>query len=120
MSTSHRIDRVESLIKEELSTIFFQKFALENLGFLTITKVKVSHDLKIAKVYISIFEKEKREQSLKKIIAKSGFIRFELASQIKIKFIPELKFFLDDSLDYVEKIDGIFKQIHENDNKGND
>lgn len=66
MGTSHRIDRVESLIKEELSTIFFQKFALEDLGLLTITKVKVSHDLKIAKVYISIFEKEKREQSLKK------------------------------------------------------
>lgn len=120
MSTSHRIDRVESLIKEEISVILLQRLAMENLGFITITKVKVSHDLKIAKIYISIFEKEKREHSLEKIISRSGFIRSELASRIRIKFIPELKFFLDDSLDYVEKIDGIFKQIHERDNKNND
>jgi ribosome-binding factor A len=80
----------------------------------------MSPDLKIAKVYISVLEKEKRESSLEKAKSVSGFIRSELASKIRIRFIPELKFFLDDTLDYVEKIEGLLKEIHKNDNKKND
>jgi ribosome-binding factor A len=86
-------------------------------GFLTITNVKMSPDLKIAKVYISVFEKEKRESSLEKVRSAAGFIRSELASRIRIKFTPELKFFIDDTLDYVEKIEGLLKEIHKNDSE---
>ena len=118
----HRIDKVEHLIKEEISLIFLYKLQdkhqFSSLGFITITSVKVSPDLKIAKVYLSVFEKEKREQVLEKVKAASGYIRSELASRIRIKFVPELKFFIDDTLDYVEKIEGLIKKIHENDNKG--
>jgi ribosome-binding factor A len=118
---SHRIDKVEHLIKEEISLIFLHKLDNLNLGFVTITNVRVSPDLKIAKIYVSVFEKEKREIVLKKIEDKKGFIRSELAHRIRIKFIPELKFFIDDTLDYVEKIDGLIKKIHENDdNKTNE
>ncbi len=118
---SHRIDKVENLIKEEISLIFLHKLQDPDFGFLTITNVKVSPDLKIAKVYISIFEKEKRESALEKVKSKAGFIRSELASRLTIKFTPELKFFLDESLDYVEKIEVLIKKIHEeDDNKGND
>lgn len=118
---SHRIDKVENLIKEEISLIFLHKLQSPDFGFLTITNVKVSPDLKIAKVYISIFEKEKRESALEKVRSKAGFIRSELASRLTIKFTPELKFFLDESLDYVEKIEVLIKKIHEDDdNKGND
>lgn len=121
---SHRIDKVEHLIKEEISLIFLHKlqdrFQLSSFGFITITSVKVSPDLKIAKVYISVFEKDKREAALEKIKSASGYIRSELASRIRIKFVPELKFFIDDTLDYVEKIEGLIKKIHENDNKGNE
>lgn len=118
---SHRIDKVENLIKEEISLIFLHKLQDPDFGFLTITNVKVSPDLKIAKVYISIFEKEKRESALEKVRSKAGFIRSELASRLTIKFTPELKFFLDESLDYVEKIEVLIKKIHEeDDNKGND
>jgi ribosome-binding factor A len=118
----HRIDKVEHLIKEEISLIFLYKLQdkhqFSSLGFITITSVKVSPDLKIAKVYLSVFEKEKREEVLEKVKAASGYIRSELASRIRIKFVPELKFFIDDTLDYVEKIEGLIKKIHENDNKG--
>ena len=69
---------------------------------------------------LSVFEKEKREEVLEKVNSKMGFIRSELASRIRIKFTPELKFFLDDTLDYVEKIEGLIKKIHENDNKGDE
>lgn len=118
---SHRIDKVENLIKEEISLIFLYKLQDPDFGFLTITNVKVSPDLKLAKVYISVFEKEKREAALAKARAKAGFIRSELASRLTIKFTPELKFFMDESLDYVEKIEVLIKKIHEDDdNKGND
>lgn len=121
---THRIDRVEHLIKEEISLIFLYKLPDKlqdsSFGFVTVTSVKVSPDLKIAKVYISVLEKEKRDSSLDKIKSLSGFIRSELASRIRIKFVPELKFFIDDTSDYVEKIEGLIKKIHENDNKGND
>lgn len=122
---SHRIDKVESLIKEEISLIFLYKLRDPELGFVTITNVKVSPDLRIAKIYISVFDKEKRGAVLEKINASNGYIRSELAHRIKIKFTPELKFFIDDTLDYVEKIDGLIKKIHsqmdgEDDNKGND
>ena len=118
---SRRTERVEKLIKEEISLIFLHKLKDKwpdlDIGFVTITNVKVTPDLKIAKIYISILDKENREEILEKIKLKTGFIRSELASRIKIKFTPELKFFIDDTLDYVEKIEGLIKKIHENDNK---
>ncbi|MGD1005701.1 MAG: 30S ribosome-binding factor RbfA [Ignavibacteriaceae bacterium] len=120
----HRIDKVEHLIKEEISLIFLyklqDKFQFSSFGLITIISVKVSPDLKVAKVYLSVLEKDKREAALEKIKSASGYIRSELASRIRIKFVPELKFFIDDTLDYVEKIEGLIKKIHENDNKGNE
>lgn len=118
---AHRIDKIEHLIKEEISMIFLYKLQDPAFGLLTITNVKVSPDLKLAKIYISVFNKENRDIVLEKVKASSGHIRTELAHRIKIKFVPELKFFIDDSLDYVEKIEGLIKKIHEeDDNKGND
>ncbi len=117
---SHRIDKVEHLIKEEISLIFLHKLSNLNLGFVTITNVRVSPDLKLAKIYLSVLEKEKRSFVLDKIEDKKGYIRTELAHRIRIKFIPELKFFIDDTLDYVEKIEGLIKKIHENDDNKTD
>ncbi len=114
---SHRIDKIENLIKEEMGLIFLLKLQHLQLGLLTITNVRVSADLKIAKIYVSIFEKDRRDEVLEKIKSKTKFIRTELAHRITIKFVPELKFFLDDTLDYVEKIQGLIKKIHENDDK---
>lgn len=116
----HRVEKVENLIKQEISLIFLRKLQDPAFGFLTITNVKVSPDLKLAKIYISVFEKEKRTTVLEKVNSAAGFIRSELASKIRIKFVPELKFFIDDTLDYVEKIEGLIKKIHKDDNKGND
>ncbi|GAB4289531.1 MAG: 30S ribosome-binding factor RbfA [Ignavibacteriaceae bacterium] len=114
---SHRVDKVENLIKEEISLIFLHKMREEFMGFVTITDVKISADLKIARIYLSVLEKDRREAIIALINNKKGFIRSELASRIRIKFTPELKFFLDDTLDYVEKIEGIIRKLHQNDNK---
>jgi ribosome-binding factor A len=118
---SHRIDKIENLIKEEISLIFLIKLQNLGSGLITITNVRVSPDLKLAKIYISVFEKDRRDEVLERIRAKTKFIRSELASRITIKFVPELKFFVDDTLDYVEKIEELIKKIHgTDDKKGNE
>jgi ribosome-binding factor A len=116
---AYRIDKLEHLLKEEVSMIFLYKLHDPSFGLITVTNVKISPDLKIAKIYISVFEREKRDAVIEKIREKTGFIRTELAHRIRIKFIPEIRFFIDDTLDYVEKIEGLIKKIHENDNKEN-
>ncbi len=116
---THRIDRVEKLLKEELSNIFLFKLRDSSIGFITITNVKASPDLKKAKVYLSVFEKQKRDFVIEKVRRDVKVIRTELASRINLKFCPELDFYIDDTQDYVEKIDGLIKKIHENDNEEN-
>jgi ribosome-binding factor A len=114
---SYRVDKVEQLIKEQISNIFLHKLSNMHLGFLTVTNVKVSADLKIAKIYLSVLEKEKRHFVLDKLNYNVGQIRSELAHRIRIKFVPELKFFIDDTLDYVEKIEGLINEIHKQNDK---
>ena len=118
--SSHRIDKVEQLIKKEVSSIFLYKIQQPELGFITITNVKVSPDLKMAKIYLSVLEKEKRALVLDRIDNKTKFIRTELAHRISLKFVPEIKFFIDDTLDLVEKIEGLIDRIRKEDgNKTN-
>ncbi|MBT8378346.1 MAG: 30S ribosome-binding factor RbfA [Ignavibacteria bacterium] len=117
---SYRVDKVEQLIKEQISHIFLNKLNNLQLGFVTITNVKVSSDLKTAKIYFSVLEKERRHVVLEKLEFNRGQIRTELAHRIQIKFVPELKFFIDDTLDYVEKIEGLLNKIHkQNDRQSN-
>ena len=109
---SFRVNKVESLIKDELSLIFLHKIQDPNLGIITITNLKVSTDLRHARVYLSVYNKEKRPEVLERVNEMKGLIRSELAGRIQIRFVPELDFFIDDTLDYVENIERIFKKIH--------
>lgn len=113
---SVRIEKIAHMIKEEVSLIFLHKLKDPAFSILTITDVKVTPDLKIAKIYVSVFEKEKRELVLGKINAINKTIRTILAQKINIKSVPELHFYIDDTIDYVEKIENLFKKISENDN----
>ncbi len=114
---SIRIDKIAELLKEELSLIFLYKIQDPALGMLTVTGVKVSPDLKNAKVYISIYEKDGRQTKIAKLNDIKGYIRTQLASKVNhLRNIPDLDFYLDDTQDYVEKIEDIFKKIHKDDN----
>jgi len=117
---SIRREKIENLIKEEISLIFLYKIQDPELGLITITNVKVSPDIRIAKVYFSVYDKDKREMILEKINELNGFIRSQLASKIKLRFVPELNFYIDDTLDYVEKMENLFKKIHRDDNQENE
>ncbi len=114
---SIRQDKVSNMIKEEMSLIFLQKIQDPQLGFVTVTRVRVTPDLKEAKIYFSVFEKELKDKFLDKINDIKGFIRSELAKRLSIRYVPELFFYIDDSLDYVEKMEEIFEKIHRDDNK---
>ena len=117
---SIRSNKIASLVKEKLSLIFLHKISDPKLGLITITNVKVTPDLKIAKVYLSVFDKSKREYVLEHLGSIKGYLRSELTHSIKTRNTPELNFFIDDTSDYVEKMENIFKKIHEDDNKRND
>jgi ribosome-binding factor A len=115
---AHRKDKLESLIQESLSSIFLLKLKDPAFSLVTVTKVRLSPDLKIAKIYISVFDKTKREVVVEKLDEIKGFIRSELAQRVKIRFVPEVHFYIDDTLDYVEKMENLFRKIHkEEENK---
>ncbi len=78
--SSHRVDKVEKLIKEEISYILLHKMPDDDLGFITVTDVKASADLKIARIYLSVLQKERRDFVLNKINSRLGHIRTELSS----------------------------------------
>lgn len=114
---SFRLSKIESLLKEEISLIFLHKVQDRKLSLITITNVKISPDVRYAKIYLSVYEKEKREEVLFKVNELKGWIRSQLAGRVQLRYVPELDFFIDDTLDYVEKMEGLFKKIHENDNE---
>ncbi|MEN8192157.1 MAG: 30S ribosome-binding factor RbfA [Bacteroidota bacterium] len=114
---SVRLEKIAELIKEEISLVFLYKIQDPALGMLTVTSVKLTPDLKNAKIYISIFEKDKRDEKIEKLNEIKGYIKSQLASKINhLRNIPDLDFYIDDTLDYVEKIEDIFKKIHKDDN----
>lgn len=114
---SVRQEKISSLIQETLSAIFLQKLLDPELGLVTITKTKISPDLKIAKVYLSVYEKSKREYVLEHVESIKGYIRSELAKRTELRHTPELNFYIDDTMDYVDKINEIFKNIQNDSNK---
>lgn len=110
-----RADRVASLIAEEISLIISQKIRDPQLGFITITRVVITRDLKEATVYFTTLGN--KENDLVILQKAKGFIRTNLAHRIRIKFIPELKFVLDTSMEYGKKIDELIDEINRDNKK---
>jgi ribosome-binding factor A len=106
-----RSARVKDLIREEVADIIMHKLKDPRLGFVTVTDAQVSDDLRHARIYMSVFEEEKKETSLKVLNSSAKFIRSELGKRIKIKFIPDLTFKLDESITYGAKIDQLLEEI---------
>ena len=105
--------KVSRLIQKELGSIF-QKDAQSLFGsvMITVTQVRVSPDLGVAKVYVSLFPVKDKEAVLKLIKTKTNELRKKLGNEIKkqVRVIPDLMFFLDDSIDYAEHIDKLLSK----------
>lgn len=115
---SIRQEKFGKLIQKELAEVFTQNSsAWFNNAFITISNVTVSPDLGYAKVYLSFFKAPDNNQMLKLVDSHNASIRRELAARIRkqVRVIPELQFFIDDSLDYVFKMEKLFNEIKKND-----
>ena len=107
-----RQNRIARLLQKELSLIFQSQTRMMHGTMVSVTRVKVSPDLGICTAYLSIFPSEKSEELLKNITANEKTIRYELGTRVRnqLRIIPELRFFIDDSLDYIERIDELLKK----------
>ena len=100
------------MIQKEIAGIFVQKARELAPGkIVSVTKVRISPDLSFAKIYLSIFPSDKQEEDLNAIQAHVAKIRFDLGQKVKsqLRIVPELAFYIDDSLDYIENIDKLLK-----------
>ncbi len=115
---NNRIGRIDEEYKKELSQIIDRELKNPNItGMISVTKVKVTTDLKYAKVYVSILNSKNEKETLEGLKKSSGFIRSELAKRVNLRNTPELIFEKDDSLEYGAKIDSILKEIMPKENK---
>ena len=107
-----RLGRVNEELMKAISHII--TYELKNpdvTGMISVTRVKVTPDLKYAKVYVSILNPKSVEETMKGLKESAGFIRSQVAKTVNLRITPELVFEYDDSIEHGEKIDNIIKQI---------
>ena len=106
-----RQQKISRLIQKELSDIFLLQTKAMPGVLISVSAVRISPDMSIARVYLSIFPSDRGEEIIGNITEHKKAIRFELGNRVgkQLRIIPDLKFFVDDSLDYIEKIDGLLK-----------
>lgn len=107
-----RQNKIARLLQKELSVIFQQQTRAMHGVMVSVTRVRVSPDLSICTAYLSIFPSDKGDELLKNINANEKTIRYDLGTRVRhqLRIIPELRFFIDDSLDYIQHIDELLQQ----------
>ena len=107
-----RQNKIARLLQKELSLIFQQQTRATHGVMISVTRTKISPDLSICTAYLSVFPSEKGEEILANINANNKQIRYDLGTRVRnqLRIIPELRFFIDDSLDYIEHIDELLKK----------
>lgn len=109
---STRQAKISRLLQKELSEIFRQQTSKTHGVIVSVSAVRVSPDLSIARAYLSVFPSAKAPEIIENINRSSKTIRYELAQKVRFQLrkTPELNFYLDDSLDYIENIDNLLKK----------
>ena len=107
-----RQNKIARLLQKELSLIFQQQTRAMHGVMVSVTRAKISPDLSICTAYLSVFPSAKGEEILANVNANAKQIRYELGTRIRnqMRIIPELRVFIDDSLDYIEHIDELLKK----------
>lgn len=103
--------KISRLLQKELAQIFQSQTRMMHGVMVSVTRVKISPDLSVCTAYLSVFPSEKGEEILKNVNANAKTIRYDLGQRIRnqVRIIPELRFFIDDSLDYIDHIDELLK-----------
>ena len=106
-----RQNRIARLLQKELSLIFQGQTRMMRGVMVSVTRVKISPDLSVCTAYLSVFPSAKGEEIIRNVNENQKTIRYELGTRVRnqLRIIPELRFFIDDSLDYIEHIDELLK-----------
>ncbi len=110
---SIKIERIESAMVREISYLLANEVKDPDIHFVTVTACHVTNDLSYAKVYVTVFDEEKKDSTLKALKNARGFLRSKLCECIDIRHMPELEFVYDESIEYGKKIEEKIKEIHE-------
>ncbi|HPC73439.1 MAG TPA: 30S ribosome-binding factor RbfA [Syntrophales bacterium] len=114
--TFKRADRVADLIKAELSDILLRRIRDPRIGLVTITDVKLSDDLRSAKIYIVQMGKDRLDAELQAGLERAkGFLKRELGRRLNLRYMPDVVFYYDRSFEYGSRIDRLLSEIHEKD-----
>ena len=112
MADSRRQDRVGALIQRELSEIIQRSVKDPRVAFCTVTQAEVSPDLKYVDVKVSVIGDEvQKDKTLAGLKSAAGFLRREIGNRLTLRYSPELRFAIDESADYLFKIDDLLKSV---------
>ena len=110
--TSLRPQRVAEQIKQETAKIIRDELKDPRLGFVTVTTVNVSNDLRHVKIYVSVLgDSQSKEQSMAALNNATGFVRRELGKKVKLRYTPEVIFRFDDSIEHGVKIHRLLNEM---------
>ena len=109
---SVKIERLEHKFAIEISNIIRNEVKDSRIDFVTVTSVSITNDLSFAKVYITVFDDEKRDEVIKVLNKASKFIERELCKRVEIRKMPLLKFLFDESIEYGNNIENIIESIN--------
>jgi ribosome-binding factor A len=107
-----KTERVNSALQREISYILMTEVKDSNLRFVTITDVKTTDDYSTSKVYFRILDINKKEDTIKSLKNARGFIRKQLYDRVDMRYVPELDFIYDESVDYGKKIETIIDKLN--------
>lgn len=112
MAKQLRIEKLQELIKQEMSKMLLKELKDPRIGFVTVTDVEMTGDLREAKIYVSVMGGDDQvKSSLDGLNSALGFIRREIGQRIRLRFTPEISFALDTSLDYGDHIQKLLLQV---------
>ena len=108
-----RASRVGDLIHREISEMLIRRIKDPRVSLVTITRVAISDDLKLARVYFSVMgTAEDRERSLQGLNSAKGYIKREVGKRLHLRYVPDIVFRFDQSVEYADHIDRLFKDLH--------
>ncbi len=106
-----RSQRVGDLVREEVAEIIMYRLKDPRLGFITVTGAEMTPDLKLARIFVSVLKEDERDLTLEILNSATGFMRSILRKRLKMKFIPDIEFRLDKSIEYGDRIDRLLNKI---------
>ena len=110
-----RIERLESSFVKEISYILMEEIKDEAIKFVTITDCEITNDLSFAKVYFTVLDNNRKEETIKALNHAKSFIRGELSKRIEMRHTPEVSFVFDESIEYGNRIENIIDKINKED-----